>query len=75
MCRASKTPCGTKPFNAFWCLSIEGQHHARHLAGLHGAEGLVDVLQAATARDHLVEQEATLAVELEVAGDVGAEGV
>src|SRR5215831_17226509 len=56
-------------------VSIEGQHHARYLAGLHGAEGLVDVLQAAAAGDHLVEHEAPLAVELEVAGDVGTEGV
>src|SRR5262245_22801520 len=50
--------------------SIEHQNCTRDLAGLHGAERLVDVLQAAPASDHLVELEAALAVELDVTGHV-----
>src|SRR5262245_30242714 len=43
---------------------VEHQDGARHLTGLHRAERLVDVLQAAAPRDHLVELEPALAVEL-----------
>src|SRR4029453_1921372 len=55
--------------------SVEHQHAARDLASLHRAEGLVDVVEAATASDHLVEEQAALAIEVEVAGDVDAEAV
>src|SRR2546427_12269899 len=48
---------------------------ARHLAGFHGAKRLVDVLQAATARDHLVELELPLAIQLDVARHVDLEAV
>src|SRR6266511_4375695 len=36
--------------------SIERQDGARHLAGLHRAEGLVDVAEPAAPADHRVEQ-------------------
>src|SRR3989449_354437 len=58
-----------------WMSSIEHQHSARDFAGLHRAKGVVDVLEAAAARDHLVEQEPSLAVELQVQRDVEAEAV
>src|SRR5688572_25270705 len=52
---------------------IEGQHGAGDLAGLHRAEGFVDVAEAAALGDHAVEVEAALAVEFEIGRDVGAE--
>src|SRR4029450_6692495 len=54
---------------------VEGEDGPRDLAGLHRAKRLVDVVQPAAPRDHLVEQQAALAVELEVAGDARAEAV
>src|SRR5437899_9574247 len=56
-------------------VSLERQDGARDLAGLHRAEGLVDVLQLSAPRHHLVEQQTALAVEVEVARDVDAEAV
>src|SRR3990170_860170 len=55
--------------------SIEHQDRARHLTGLHGAERLVHVLQPAALGDHLIEVQAALEVELDVAGHVDAEAV
>src|SRR2546428_12126890 len=55
--------------------SLEHQHSARDFAGLHRAKGVVDVLEAAAARDHLVEQEPSLTVELQVQRNVEAEAV
>src|SRR4029450_3879345 len=55
--------------------SVERENGPGDLAGLHRAKRLVDVVQPAAPRDHLVEQQATLAVELEVAGNVRAEAV
>src|SRR6185369_8243198 len=52
---------------------IEHQDGARDLAGLHRAERFVDVLEPAAARDHLVELEPSLPVELDVAGHVDLE--
>src|SRR3990172_5746970 len=54
---------------------VEHQDGARDLARLHGAEGLVHVLQAAAHRDHLVQLQAPLVVELDVARDVHLEPV
>src|SRR6185503_6984673 len=54
---------------------LEHEHGAGHLAGLHGAEGLVDVLQLAAPGDHLVELQPALAVELDVARHVDLEAV
>src|SRR5205085_6386231 len=55
--------------------SVEHQHRAGDLAGLHRAEGLVHVLELAAAADHLVELQPALAVELDVAGHVDLEAV
>src|SRR6267142_2404151 len=55
--------------------SIEHEHGPRDLAGLHRAERFVDVVEPSAARDHLVEQEPALAIELQVARNVGAESV
>src|SRR5688572_28628656 len=63
---------------ALWgppCESIEHEDGAGHLAGLHRPERLVDVLEPAAARDHLVELEPPLAVELDVARHVDLEPV
>src|SRR5262245_25624711 len=54
---------------------IEHQDRSGDLAGFHRAKRLVDVLQAAATRDHLVELQAALAVELDVAGHVDLEAV
>src|SRR5258705_9544370 len=53
----------------------EEQDGARDLAGLHGAEGLVDVAERAATADHLVEHELALTVELQVEGNVHPESV
>src|SRR5438552_7704716 len=55
--------------------SVEHQHRAGDLAGLHRAEGLVDVLELAAAADHLVELQPALAIELDVARHVDLEAV
>src|SRR5216683_2005085 len=55
--------------------SVEGQDGAGDLARLHRAERLVDVVEAAAAGDHLVEQQPALAIEVEVPGNVDAEAV
>src|SRR4026207_1856094 len=47
---------------------VEHQDRASALARLHRAKRLVDVLQAAAPRDHLVEHEAALAGVVDVAG-------
>src|SRR5262245_14985353 len=54
---------------------VEHQDRARHLAGLHRAKRLVDVLEAATARDHLVELELPLTIQFDVARHVDLEAV
>src|SRR6266540_745426 len=53
------------------------EHHdgAGHLASLHGAEELVHVLELAAAGDHLVQLEAALPVQLDVARHVHLEAV
>src|SRR5687768_3106315 len=56
-------------------ISVEREHGARDLACLHRAEGVVDVLESPAPRDHLVEQQPSLAIELEVERDVEAEAV
>ena len=48
--------------------SVEGQDGARNLTRLHRAEGLIEVVQTAAAGDHLVEQQAALAIEVEGVG-------
>src|SRR5262252_2162376 len=55
--------------------SVEGQDGTRDLARLHRAEGLVEVVEAAATGDHLVEQEAALAIEVQIARNVDAEAV
>src|SRR6185295_8992389 len=55
--------------------SIKSQNRTRDLAGLHRAERLVDVVEPPAARDHLVEHEPALAVELQVARNVGPEAI
>src|SRR5262249_6630616 len=55
--------------------SVEAQHRPRALAGLHRPERLVDVLEAAAPRPHLVEQHPALPVELQIARDVDAEAI
>src|ERR1700736_6687750 len=55
--------------------SIEGQDGAGDLAGLHRAEGFVDVAEPAALGDHVVEVEPALAVEFEIGRDVVAEAV
>src|SRR3984957_4829727 len=40
--------------------SVEHQHGARDLAGLHGAKGFVDVAQVAATADHLVQLQPAL---------------
>src|SRR5262245_2469897 len=77
-----REPAGGK-FSGMMCAcmstiisaSVERQHGPRDLAGLHRAKRLVDVVQPSALRDHLVEQEPSLPVELEVAGNVRAEAV
>src|SRR2546426_5258887 len=76
-----REPAGGK-FSGMMCAcmstiigSVERENGPGDLAGLHRAKRLVDVVQPAPPRDHLVEQQAALAVELEVAGDVRAEAV
>src|SRR5258705_1187675 len=54
---------------------VEHQDRAGDFARLHRAKRLVDVLQAAAPRDHLVEHEAPLAVVVDVAGHVHLEAV
>src|SRR5687768_3863230 len=56
-------------------LLIEHQNGSGHLAGLHGTEGLVDVLELPAPRDHLVELQAALPVELDVARHVDLEAI
>src|SRR6266436_7818720 len=53
----------------------EHQDGARDLARLHGPERLVDVLELAPARDHLVEHEPALPVQLDVVRHVDLEAV
>src|SRR5262249_27044753 len=55
--------------------SVEHEDGADDFAGFHGAEGFVDVIQAAAARDHLIETQAALHVEIDVARHVDAEAV
>src|SRR2546427_2649692 len=55
--------------------SLEQQDSPSDFARLHRPKRFVDVVEPAAARDHLVEQEAPLAIELEVAGDIDAETV
>src|SRR5580765_1374122 len=55
--------------------SVEHQDRARDLARLHRAEGVVDVVEAPAAGDHLVEQQPALAIEVEIPRNVGAEAV
>src|SRR5262249_59196681 len=55
--------------------SVERQHGPRDLTGLHCAKRLVDVVQPSAPRDHLVEQQAALPVELEIARNVRAGAV
>src|ERR1051325_5363918 len=57
------------------CDLCEHQDGSRDLARLHGPERLVDVLELAPARDHLVEHEPALPVELDVARHVDLEAV
>src|SRR5215207_6697485 len=54
---------------------VEQQDRASDLAGLHRAKRLVDILQAAAPRDHLVELEAALAVVVDVSRHVHLEAV
>src|SRR5262249_30897809 len=54
---------------------VERENGPRDLAGLHRAKCLVDVVQPSAPRDHLVEQQAALTVELEIARNVRAEAV
>src|SRR6516165_12106539 len=60
---------------SFGVTLIEGQHGAGDLAGLHRAEGFVDVAEPAAFGDHRVEVEPALAEEIEIDRDVGAEAV
>src|SRR6266478_4288079 len=55
--------------------SVEGQHGPCDFAGLHRAEGFVDVAETAALGHHVVEVEAALAVEIEVERDVEAKAV
>src|SRR6266478_6460083 len=55
--------------------SIERQNRPGDLARLHGPERLVDVVEPPATRDHLVEQEPALAIELQVARNVGPETI
>src|SRR6266542_2420234 len=64
-----------RPCRCAWARSVEGQDGARDLARLHRAEGLIDVVEAAAAGDHLVEEKAALAIEVEVPQNVDAEAV
>src|SRR5208283_4924139 len=50
-------------------------HAARHFTRLHHIEGLVHVIEAKTLRDHLVEQEASVEIEVDVARHVDAEPI
>src|SRR3972149_3098492 len=54
---------------------VERQDRARPLPRLHRPKGLVQVLQAAATRDHLVQQQPALAVKLQIARDIDAEAV
>src|SRR6516165_6015091 len=60
---------------SFGVTLIEGQHGAGDLAGLHRAEGFVDVAEPAAFGDHRVEVEPALAEEFEVGRDVVTEAV
>src|SRR6478672_8350750 len=53
-------------------VSVEHQHGARDLAGLHRAKCLVDIAQTAAPADHRIEIQPSLAVEFQVVRDVGA---
>src|SRR3989454_529420 len=57
------------------CKLIEHQHCAGDLAGLHRAEGVVDVLETATAGDHLVQAQKPSLVEVDVLRHVDLETV
>src|SRR5262249_60321407 len=52
---------------------LEHDDGAGDLAGLHGPEELVDVLELAAAGDHLVELEAPLPIQLDVARHIHLE--
>src|SRR5271156_3900211 len=54
---------------------VEHQHRARDFSRLHSAECFVDVLEFAAARDHVVEVEPSLLIELDDARHVDAEAV
>ena len=54
---------------------FEHQHCACDFAGFHRAECFVDVLELAATRDHVVEVEAALLIELDDARHVDAETV
>src|SRR6185437_12348578 len=56
-------------------LSVEHQNRAGDLAGLHRAEGLVYVGQLSAPRDHIVQVEAALLVEIDIPQHVDAEAV
>src|SRR6266542_83682 len=52
--------------------SVEHEDSPGDLARIHRANRFVEVIEAASARDHFFEQEPPLARELEVAGDIDA---
>src|SRR5579863_10461899 len=58
-----------------WRGSVEHQYCARYLSGLHRAKRLVHVLEFSAPRDHTVEVEPSLLVELDDARHVDAEAV
>src|SRR5262245_44307568 len=71
--RPPMIPLTRKSRTNFSTRSVEGQHGPRDLTGLHRAERHVDVAQPPALADHLVELQPALAVEIEIARDVGAE--
>src|SRR5215467_13101116 len=70
---ASPVGAGTAPAGPR--LPLEHHDGAGDLAGLHGPEELVDVLELAAAGDHLVELEASLPIQLDVTRHVHLEAV
>ena len=55
--------------------TLAHENRPRDLARLHRAERFVDVAEPAATTDHLVQHQAALAIELQVAGNVGTEAV
>src|SRR5205823_8110623 len=67
--------CAHRFFRVKLANSVERQHGARDLAGLHRAERVVDVVEASASGHHFVEQQPPLTIELEIQRDVEAEAV